>query len=43
MTNPLLWKYMKDDAEHILSRVERLKSLVQIALENDHLFVLLQA
>jgi hypothetical protein len=39
----LLWKYIKDDAERILSRIERLKSLVQIALEMDHLSVLLQA
>lgn len=37
----LLWKYIRDDAERILSRIERLKSLVQIALEMDHLFVLL--
>lgn len=42
MTKRLLWKYVKEDAERILSRIERLKSLVQIALENDHLFVLLQ-
>ncbi|KAF1363100.1 hypothetical protein EJ07DRAFT_54123, partial [Lizonia empirigonia] len=33
-----LWKYVRDDAERILSRIERLKSLVQIALEMDHLF-----
>lgn len=39
MTKTLLWKYIKDDAERILSRIERLKSLVQIALEMDHLFV----
>ncbi|KAJ4329627.1 hypothetical protein N0V87_010706, partial [Didymella glomerata] len=38
----LLWKYIRDDAERILSKIERLKSLVQIALEMDHLFVLLQ-
>lgn len=37
----LLWKYVREDAEHILSRIERLKSLVQIALEMDHLFVYL--
>ncbi|KAF2791757.1 ankyrin [Melanomma pulvis-pyrius CBS 109.77] len=42
MTKTLLWKYIKDDAEHILSRIERLKSLVQIALEMDH-FTLSQA
>jgi hypothetical protein len=35
----LLWKYIKDDAERILSGIERLKSVVQIALEMDHLYV----
>ncbi|KAF3031163.1 hypothetical protein E8E12_000410 [Didymella heteroderae] len=38
----LLWKYIRDDAERILLRIERLKSLVQIALELDH-FKLSQA
>jgi hypothetical protein len=38
-----LWKYIQQDAERILSRMERLKSLVQIALEMDHLFVLSEA
>ncbi|KAH7353153.1 hypothetical protein BKA66DRAFT_516228 [Pyrenochaeta sp. MPI-SDFR-AT-0127] len=42
MTKTLLWKYIKDDAERILSRMERLKTLVQIALEMDH-FKLSQA
>lgn len=37
----LLWKYIRDDAKRILLRIERLKSLVQIALEIDYLFVLL--
>jgi hypothetical protein len=37
----ILWKYIRDDAERILLRIERLKSLVQIALEMDHLSVLL--
>ncbi|KAH4217774.1 hypothetical protein HBH70_194640 [Parastagonospora nodorum] len=32
----LLWKYIKEDAESILLRIERLKSLVQIALQMDH-------
>ncbi len=41
VSKTLLWKYIKDDAERIMSRIERLKSLVQFALENDHLFVLL--
>jgi hypothetical protein len=35
----LLWKYVRDDAERLLARLERLKSLVQIALELDHLCV----
>jgi hypothetical protein len=39
MTKTLLWKYIQQDAERILLRIERLKSLVQIALEMDHLFV----
>ncbi|KAF2466052.1 uncharacterized protein BDR25DRAFT_185539, partial [Lindgomyces ingoldianus] len=33
----LLWKYIKEDIERILLKIERLKSLVQIALEMDHL------
>jgi hypothetical protein len=37
----LIWKYIKDDANHILLEIERLKSLVQIALEMDHLYVTL--
>lgn len=43
ITKILLWKYVKDDAEQILSRVERLKSAVQIALQMDHLLVSLRA
>jgi hypothetical protein len=39
MVKTLLWKHIRDDAEHILVRIERLKSLVQIALEMDHLYV----
>jgi hypothetical protein len=38
----LLWKFIKEDAERIMTRIERLKSLVHIALEMDHLFVLLR-
>ncbi|PSN61085.1 hypothetical protein BS50DRAFT_447749, partial [Corynespora cassiicola Philippines] len=30
MAKALLWKYIKEDAKDILSRIERLKSLVQI-------------
>jgi hypothetical protein len=39
LAKTLLWKYIKDDVELILSKVERLKSLVQIALQMDHMFV----
>jgi hypothetical protein len=33
----LLWKFSKVEATSILGRMERLKSLVSIALEMDHL------
>jgi hypothetical protein len=33
----LLWKHIKEDAERILLSIERLKSVVQIALTMDHL------
>jgi F0F1-type ATP synthase delta subunit len=33
----LLWKFSKEEIASILSRMERLKSLVNIALEMDHL------
>ena len=33
----LLWKFDKQEVAKILSKVERLKSLTQIALEMDHL------
>jgi hypothetical protein len=39
LAKTLLWKYIKDDVELILSKVERLKSLVQIALQMNHMFV----
>lgn len=39
VTRQLLWKYRKDEVQSILTRVERLKSLVNIALEMDHLYV----
>ena len=35
--NTLLWRFIKEDVISILSRMERLKTLVQIALEMDHL------
>lgn len=33
----LTWKFHKTEVENILSRIERLKVLTQIALEMDHL------
>ena len=33
----MTWKFSKPEIESILSRIERLKSLTQIALEMDHL------
>jgi len=33
----LLWKFRKEEVATILARMERLKSLVSIALEMDHL------
>lgn len=33
----LVWKFSKHEVDDILSRIERLKSLTQIALEMDHL------
>jgi hypothetical protein len=35
--NTLWWKFSKEEVTSILSRMERLKTLVQIALEMDHL------
>jgi hypothetical protein len=37
MGNTLLWKFIKEEVTSIMSRMERLKTLVQIALEMDHL------
>jgi hypothetical protein len=33
----LTWKFSKDDVNSILAKTERLKSLISIALEMDHL------
>ena len=33
----LLWKFKKEEVASILARIERLKSLVSLALEDDHL------
>ena len=35
--NALAWMFSKEEVNSIISRVERLKSLIQIALETDHL------
>lgn len=35
--NTLSWKFIKEEVTNILSRMERLTTLVQIALEMDHL------
>ncbi|KAL6709052.1 hypothetical protein ACN47E_002179 [Coniothyrium glycines] len=42
ISKTVLWKFVKKDADSILARIERLKSLTQIALELDH-FKLSQA
>ena len=39
----LKWKLKKEEVASILSRMERLNALVQIALEMDHMFVLVGA
>ncbi|KAH8725930.1 ankyrin repeat-containing domain protein [Phaeosphaeriaceae sp. PMI808] len=33
----IVWKFKKDEVANILSRMERLKTLVQVALQMDHL------
>lgn len=35
--NALIWKFNKEEIASILCRIERLKSLVQVALQMDHL------
>lgn len=35
----LVWKFKKEEITGILQQIERLKSLVEIALQNDHLYV----
>jgi hypothetical protein len=37
VSDALLWKFRKEEAASILSQIERLKSLVEIALQMDHL------
>lgn len=36
-SDALMWKFRKEEAASILQRIERLKTLVEIALEMDHL------
>lgn len=38
-SDALVWKFKKEEVASMLGRMERLKTLVQIALENDHLLV----
>ena len=38
--NALVWKFKKEEIANILGRIERLKTLVGVALEMDHLSVL---
>jgi hypothetical protein len=33
----LMWKFKKEEVASILGRIERLKTLVEIALQRDHL------
>lgn len=33
----IAWKFVKDDVKEVLERMERLKSLIIIALQEDHL------
>lgn len=37
ISNALWWKFSKEEVASILLRIERLKSLIQIALQMDHL------
>ena len=37
LTNTLMWTFIKEEVASIFARMERLKTLVSIALEMDHL------
>lgn len=39
--NPIVWPFLEDDVKDILTRTECVKSLVVIAVQMDHLKVLL--
>lgn len=43
ITSTLLWTFNKGEATEILERIERLKSLIMIALEMDHLWVIIRS
>jgi hypothetical protein len=40
IVHALAWKFNKTEVHRMLSRIERLKVLIQISLEMDHLSVL---
>jgi hypothetical protein len=42
VAHALAWKFNKADVDRMLSRMERLKVLIQISLEMDHLLVIYQ-
>lgn len=37
LENSLLWSFRRDDVKELLGRLERLKTIISIALEMDHL------
>jgi hypothetical protein len=37
LKNSLIWKFKKEEVDAILARIERLKTLIEIALQMDHL------
>ena len=37
MSDTLAWKFKKEEIASILNRMERLKTLVEVALQMDHL------
>jgi hypothetical protein len=37
----ITWKFTKDDVNNTLNRIERIKTCVELALQNDHLYVIL--
>lgn len=39
LSSALMWKFSKEEVTGILARIERLKTLVQVALQMDHLLV----